>query len=83
MSADGLELSAIDVEKGEAAESLDAKYEGTEMTVAFNPLYLQEGVEACQGDEVTLETLDALKPAVVRSAEQSDFLYLLMPVRVP
>lgn len=83
MSADGLELSAIDVEKGEAAETLDAKYEGTEMTVAFNPLYLQEGVEACTGDEVTLETLDALKPAVVRSAEQSDYLYLLMPVRVP
>lgn len=83
MSADGLELSAIDIEKGEAAESLDAKYEGTEMTVAFNPVYLQEGVEACQGDEVTLETLDALKPAVVRSAEQGDFLYLLMPVRVP
>ena len=83
MSADGLDLSAIDVEKGEAAESLDAKYEGTEMTVAFNPVYLQEGVEACAGDEITLETLDALKPAVVRSAEQSDYLYLLMPVRVP
>ncbi len=83
MGADGLELSAIDVERGEAAETIDAKYEGTEMTVAFNPVYLQEGVEACAGDEITLETLDALKPAVVRSAEQGDYLYLLMPVRVP
>lgn len=82
MAADGLDLSAVDVEKGEAAESLDAKYEGTEMTVAFNPVYLQEGVEACGGDEVTLETLDALKPAVLRSAEQAGYLYLLMPVRV-
>ena len=83
MSAEGLTLLAVDVEKGEAAESLDAKYEGTEMTVAFNPVYLQEGVEACTSDEVTLGTLDALKPAVIRSAEQGDFLYLLMPVRVP
>ena len=34
------------------------------------------------GDEVVLETIDALKPAVMRSTETQDFLYLLMPVRV-
>ena len=34
------------------------------------------------GDEVSLETIDALKPAVVRSVESQDYLYLLMPVRV-
>ena len=47
-----------------------------------NPDYLADGVEAVEGDEVTLETVDALKPAVVRSVEGSDYLYLLMPVRV-
>ena len=41
------------------------------------------GVEACQGDAVTLSTLDALKPAVVRGVGIEDYLYLLMPVRVP
>ena len=35
-----------------------------------------------RGDEVTLSTLDALKPAVLRGSETSTFLYLLMPVRV-
>ena len=35
------------------------------------------------GDEVTLATLDALKPAVVRGVGSDEFLYLLMPVRVP
>jgi DNA polymerase III subunit beta len=83
MSADGLDLLAITQDIGQASESLDAKYEGTEMTVAFNPDYLSAGVEAVQGDEVTLETLDALKPAVLRSGERNDYLYLLMPVRVP
>jgi DNA polymerase-3 subunit beta len=83
MSADGLELMAITQDIGQASESLDAKYEGAEMTVAFNPDYLSAGVEAVHGDEVTLETLDALKPAVLRSAERDDYLYLLMPVRVP
>ena len=52
------------------------------MTVAFNPEYLIDGVEAIPGDEVMLETVDALKPATVRPTEGADFLYLLMPVRV-
>ena len=50
---------------GQAREDVDAKYEGTEMTVAFNPDFLLEGIEATPGDEVMLETLDALKPATL------------------
>jgi DNA polymerase III subunit beta len=82
LAADGVQLSAVTQDVGRAEEDLDAKYEGTEMMIAFNPEYLADGVEAVVGDEVTLETLDGLKPAVVRSVEGSEFLYLLMPVRV-
>ena len=69
---------------GRRSEELDAKFEGTELTVAFNPDYLLAGVEVTprrRGRD--LSTLDALKPAVVRSIDGDDFLYLLMPVRVP
>jgi DNA polymerase-3 subunit beta len=82
MSGEGLELVAIAQEVGQAHESLDAKYEGTELTVAFNPEYLIAGIEVTPGDEVTLETTDAMKPALLRSIDNNDFLYLLMPVRV-
>jgi DNA polymerase III subunit beta len=79
---DGIELTVITQDLGQATEDVDAKYEGTEMTVAFNPAYLIEGVEAISGDEVQLETLDALKPATIRPTEGGEYLYLLMPVRV-
>jgi DNA polymerase-3 subunit beta len=82
LKAEGIELTAITQDVGQAHEDLDAKYEGAEMVIAFNPEYLADGVEAVEGDEVTLETVDALKPAVVRSVESQDYLYLLMPVRV-
>ena len=29
-----------------------------------------------------LNTVDALKPAVIRAPESEEFLYLLMPVRI-
>ena len=52
LRADGLELTAITQDVGQAHEDLDAKYEGAEMVVAFNPEYLIDGVEAIAGDEV-------------------------------
>ena len=51
------------------------------MTVAFNPVFLRDGVEAVDADEVALDTIDPLKPATLRAAGGDDFLYLLMPVR--
>jgi DNA polymerase-3 subunit beta len=82
MSAAGLELQTIVHDVGQATETLDAKYEGTETTIAFNPEFLLDGLGAISADEVSVETLDTSKPAIVRSAEGGDFLYLLMPVRV-
>ncbi|MBW3611616.1 MAG: DNA polymerase III subunit beta [Actinomycetota bacterium] len=77
-----VQLSAVTQDVGQAEEELDAKYEGAEMGISFNPEYLVDGVEAVAGDEVTLETLDGLKPAVVRAVGRDDYLYLLMPIRV-
>lgn len=77
-----VQLSAVTQDVGRAEEELDAKYEGTEMGISFNPEYLADGIEAVAGDEVTLETLDGLKPAVVRAVGRDDYLYLLMPIRV-
>ena len=82
MGPDGLKLTASAQDVGTAVEELDAKYEGGELTVAFNPDYLVAGLEAAEGDEVTLECIDALKPALLRTLGNQDFLYLLMPVRV-
>lgn len=83
MGGDTLRLTAITQDVGNATEELDAQFKGSELTVAFNPDYLAAGVEACNGTSVTLFTLDALKPAVVRGVGNDDYLYLLMPVRVP
>jgi DNA polymerase-3 subunit beta len=79
---DGIELTVITQDWGQASEEVDAKYDGSEMVVAFNPNYLIDGIEAITSDEVQLETLDALKPATIKPTEDSDYLYLLMPVRV-
>jgi DNA polymerase-3 subunit beta len=85
MGADGLALSAVAQDVGEAHEAVEAKFEGSDLTVAFNSQFLLDGIEAAGSAEVVIETIDPLKPAVMRpvdSADSSDFLYLLMPVRI-
>ena len=82
MTHDGLELIAISQDIGQAQETVDATYDGDDLTVAFNPGRLIEGLEVCMGEEVCIETCDVSKLAVIRGVEDSDFLYLLMPVRV-
>ena len=83
ITSDGLKLTAITQDVGNATEELDASAAGADLTVAFNPDYLAAGVEAVGSDQITLSTIDALKPAVVRGVGRDDYLYLLMPVRVP
>jgi len=82
MRQGGVELTVVSQEVGHASEDIDADYEGEEHSIAFNPSYLIEGVEAIIGDEIVLETLDSGKPATVRAPDHDDYKYLLMPVRV-
>ena len=83
LGGDTVQLTAITQDVGNAAEEIDATYEGTEMPVAFNPDYLSAGIDAIDSDDVTLATMDPMKPAVLRGVGDDDYLYLLMPVRVP
>lgn len=82
LAPERVELSASAQDVGEAHELIEAKYEGEEMTVAFNPEFLLDGATVVDGSEVVVETIDPLKPATLRGVEAGDFLYLLMPVRV-
>ena len=77
-----IQLTVVTTDWGQATEDLDAKYEGADMTIAFNPQYLADGVEAISGDEVALEAVDSLKPVTLKPLGTPDYIYLLMPVRV-
>ena len=82
MRPGGVDLSVQSQDVGDAAEAVDGDFTGEDLVIAFNPSYLIDGVEAVSGDEVIVETADASRAATVRGAEDNDFRYLLMPVRV-
>ncbi len=82
MRSGGVDLSVQSQDVGDATETVDGDFTGEDLVIAFNPSYLIDGVEAVVGDEVIVETADATRAATVRGAEDDQFRYLLMPVRV-
>ena len=78
----GVRLSSSSPDVGQAVETVEARYEGEDLTVAFNPQYLIDGLTAAVGESVRLDVRDGLKPGVVHG-ESDEFTYLVMPVRLP
>ncbi len=64
---------------GSGQESIAIKYEGPEIEVAFNPVYLMDPLKILEGDEIYVELTDSLSPGVIKS--NTPFLYVLMPMR--
>jgi DNA polymerase-3 subunit beta len=78
----GVDLTVLTPESGRAEESVEGDFQGDDLTVAFNPGYLLDGVEAIRADTLTLEVNDPGKPALVRGEGEDEYRYLLMPVKV-
>jgi DNA polymerase-3 subunit beta len=80
----GMEVTVSRQDVGGEAEHLVGEYSGSdeEVSIAFNPRYLQDGVAAILGDKVRIRVIDSFKPGVLDSGTDGEFLYLLMPVRV-
>lgn len=77
-----IELSVVAPELGQATEDIEATYDGTSFTVAFNPSYLLDGLEAVTTDDVMIEVLDTAKPALLHGLSDESYLYVIMPVRI-
>ena len=82
MKQGGVELTVTRQDVGGETEMVEADYDGEDVTIAFNPRYLIDGVSAVDDDEVVIQTVEAFKPGLIHGASSDAFRYLLMPVRL-
>lgn len=65
---------------GEADETMAVKYNGDQIDMAFNPDYLMDPLRNLVSDEIFIEVVDNLSPAVIKC--DMPFIYVIMPLRV-
>ena len=86
-SGQELTLSAGTADEAQAKEILDIDMDGEDITVAFNPSYLVDGLSAISEPFVRMKMTTAVKPVEFNgqqeadSDESMDYRYLLVPMR--
>jgi DNA polymerase III subunit beta len=86
-TADHVMLQAGSGNQAHAQEVLEVAYEGEDMTIAFSPQFLLDGMGAVDAPEACLSLVAPHKPAVISAPVQQegvtpDFRYLVMPLRI-
>jgi DNA polymerase-3 subunit beta len=78
-----LEISASNPDQGEASEDIEVAYGGEALSIGFNARYLMDvlGVHG-EGEVVELALTDEVGPGVLRSSQDPDFTYVVMPMRL-
>ncbi len=76
-----LRVSSQTQDVGEATETLPVGWTADAMEIGFNPEFLREGIESVPSDELELNLISPLRPAVIKG-ETDDFKYLIMPIRL-
>ena len=69
-------------ELGSNESRVNASIEGEETRIAFNSKFLNEILSVLDGDEVEIETMSPSSPGVFRSAANTGYLHIIMPMFV-
>jgi DNA polymerase-3 subunit beta len=78
-----LAVSAQTPDVGEASESLPIPFAGEPLEIGFNPEFFRDGLESAESEELILKLISPLRPGLIQSGQEgSDFLYLVMPIRL-
>ncbi len=85
-SAGQLMLEAGTGDEAQAEETIEADFSGEDLSIAFNPQYLLDGLTAIDSDVVRISFTEPGKPALLTGKPGPDgnpeFRYLLMPIRL-
>lgn len=81
-TGESLELSVTNPDAGSSSEEVEIRFSGTDMEIGFNARYLEDALDAIEGDVAKITLADSGSPALITSAVEDSFLTVLMPMRV-
>ncbi|MGC8977230.1 MAG: DNA polymerase III subunit beta [Candidatus Ratteibacteria bacterium] len=68
-------------ELGEAQEKMNIPYNDEEIDIAFPPEFILDFLQVVESDEFIFSFVSSSKPACMKPEEESNFLYICMPLK--
>jgi len=83
LSSGTLTVSSASPEMGEASETIDVEFGGDEFSIGFNASYVQQVLGVIpEGTDAVLGLSDEVSPGVITTSSDSQFTYVVMPMRL-
>ena len=67
---------------GDAKEEVFISTEGQNLEVGFNPRYFLDSLKAIDENEVYIEFGSNVSPCLIKSIENNDYVYMILPIRL-
>ncbi len=67
---------------GDAKEEMYVSTEGKNLEAGFNPKYFLDCLKAIDDEEVYVEFGSSISPCIIRSVENNDYTYMILPIRL-
>lgn len=80
ISDDNFNIS-IESMYGSMNEDIDAKKEGKDIIIGFNPKYLIDALRVIDDDEITMYMLNSKSPCIIRD-ENNTYSYIILPINI-
>ena len=81
-SQNSLHLISSNTESEVGEDQIDAQYDGEDMSIGFNISYLQDVIDAIDGDSVDICVNDQNSGCILIDESNKDSVYVIMPMRV-
>ena len=67
---------------GDAKEELYVSTEGKNLEAGFNPKYFLDALKSIDDEEVYIEFGTSISPCLVKSTQNNDYVYMILPIRL-
>ena len=81
-SESALTVSTQNVDIGESREDLPLELDGGPLELGFNARYFLDVLTVINSDQIVVELGDSLSPAIVRAPDDTDAVFVIMPMRL-
>ncbi len=69
-------------EAGDVDENIQVSKTGDDIEIGFNSKYLMDGLKAIEDEEIIFSLNTNIAPCIIRPAENDNYTYLILPVRI-
>ncbi len=79
---DSVTLRSDESEIGQATEEISCEYQGPEMTLAMNYVYLAEPLRVVESENITIHFTESNKAITINPEPETDYFHIVMPMQL-